>query len=99
MPAVLFAHIPFYTLQAHEDGMRWCHIVGEDVVWFKRFGIEQNYNKKTGDEMSGFDREESAHELLLLQNYTSLSSYYGIPEIISAVGAIIGDKFKTVFIA
>ena len=90
----LFAHIPFYTLQAHEDGKRWCHIVGNDVIWFKRFGVEQNYNKETGEEMSSFDRDKSAHELLLLQNYTSLSSYYGIPEIISAVGAIMGNKYE-----
>ena len=43
--------------------------------------------------MSGFDRDTSAHELLLIQNYTSLSSYYGIPEIISATGAILGNKY------
>lgn len=91
---VLFAHIPFYTLQAHEDGIRWCHIVRNEEVWFKRFGIEQNYNKKTGEEMDSFDRDTSAHELLLLQNYTSLSDYYGIPEIISAVVAIMGNKFE-----
>lgn len=89
----LIAHIPFYTLQAHTDGIRWCHIVGNEKVWFKRFGVEQNYNKYTGEEMSGFDRDTSAHELLLIQNYTSLSSYYGIPEIISAVGAILGNKY------
>lgn len=60
-------------------------MVESDTVWFKRFGIKQNVSKKTGEEMSGFDRDESAHELLLLQNYTSLSSYYGIPEVISAI--------------
>ena len=92
---VLFAHIPFYTLQAHEDGKRWCHIVDNESVWFKRFGVEQNYNKKTGDKMDSFDRDTSAHELLILQNYTSFSSYYGIPEIISAVGAIMGNKFES----
>ncbi len=64
-------------------------------MWFKRFGIEQNYNKNTGEEVSSFDRDECAHELLLLQNYTSLSSYYGIPEIISAVVAIMGNKYET----
>ena len=93
LPA-LIAHIPFYTLQAHEDGKRWVHIVGSDTVWFKRFGIEQNYNKFTGEEMDSFDRDTSAHELLLLQNYTSLSNYYGIPEIISAIGAIMGNKYE-----
>ena len=60
-----------------------------------RFGIEQNYNKKDGVEMSGFDRDTSAHELLILQNYTSLSSYYGIPEVISAVAAIMGNKYES----
>ena len=90
----LFAHIPFYTLQAHEDGVRWCHIVEHEEVWFKRFGVVQNYNKKDGKEMSGFDRDESAHELLLLQNYTSLSSYYGIPEVISSIVAIMGNKYE-----
>jgi len=82
---VLIAHIPFYTLQVYTDGIRWCHIVGDDVVWFKRFSVKQNYNKKTGEKMDSFDRDVSAHELLLLQNYTSLSNYYGIPEIIPAI--------------
>lgn len=90
----LFAHIPFYTLQAHEDGVRWCHIVGNEEVWFKRFGTKQNYSKKDGKKMSGFNRDESAHELLLLQNYTSLSSYYGIPEVISSIVAIMGNKYE-----
>ena len=90
---VLLAHIPFYTLRPHEDGKRWCHIVGSEKVWFKRFGVEQNFNKRTGEEQSGFDRDSSAHGLILLQRYTSLSSYYGIPEIISAVSAIMGHKF------
>jgi len=91
----LFVHIPFYTLQVHEDCKRWCHIVNADTVWFKRFGIEQNYSKKDGEEMGKFDRSESAHELLLLQNYTSLSSYYGIPEAIPAIGAIMGNKYES----
>lgn len=46
LPA-LFAHIPFYALQAHEDCIRWCHMVESDIVWFKRFGIKQNYNKNS----------------------------------------------------
>jgi len=91
----LFAHIPFYTLRVHEDNKRWCHTVNSETVWFKRFGIEQEYNKKDGREQSSFNRDTSAHELLLLQNYTSLSTYYGIPEIISAVGAIMGSKFES----
>ncbi|GAG64150.1 unnamed protein product, partial [marine sediment metagenome] len=43
----IYTHIPFYTLQAHIDGIRWCHIVGKDVVWFKRFETIQNYNKNS----------------------------------------------------
>jgi len=48
---VLFAHVPFYTLQVHEDNIRWCHIVGNESVWFKRYGIEQEYSKKTGKKL------------------------------------------------
>ncbi len=66
MPA-LIAHIPFYTLQAHIDGIRWCHIVGNEKVWFKRFGIVQNYNKFTGEKMSGFDRDESAQTIVFIR--------------------------------
>lgn len=93
LPA-LFAHIPFYTLQVHEDNKKWCHIVDTEEVWFKRFGVKQNYDKKTGAEQGKFNMKTSAHELLLLQNYTSLSSYYGIPEIISAIAAIMANKFE-----
>lgn len=93
MPALL-THIPFYTLQVHKDNKRWCHIVGTEEVWFKRFGVKENYTKKDGKEQNKFDMKTTAHELLLLQNYTSLSSYYGIPEIISAISAIMGNKFE-----
>ncbi len=93
IPALL-SHIPFYTLQVHKDNKKWCHIVDTERVWFKRFGVEENYYKKDGEEQDKFDMKTSAHELLLLQNYTSLSSYYGIPEIISAISAIMGNKFE-----
>ena len=65
LPA-LFEHIPFYKPQAHIDAIRWCHIVGNNVVWFKRCGIVQNYNKNTGEKMSSFDRDTSVHKLLFL---------------------------------
>lgn len=91
---VLMVHIPFYTLQVHKDNKKWCHLVDTEEVWFKRFGVEENYDKKTGEEQDKFNMKTSAHELLLLQNYTSLSSYYGIPEIISAITAIMGNKFE-----
>jgi PBSX family phage portal protein len=90
----LYAHMPFYTLRAHEDDKRWAHSVSNDIVWFKKFGIEEQFNKDDGREIDRFDSETSAHELLLLQNYTSLDSYYGIPEIISAVSAILGMKYE-----
>jgi len=96
MPSLL-AHIPFYTLRPHQDGKRWCHyLAGEssDKVWFKRFGVEQEYDKEDGSELDGFNSDNGAHELMLLQNFMSINDYYGIPEIISAVSAIVGAKYE-----
>ena len=92
LPA-LMAHIPFYTLKVHSDNKRWAHEVDNDIVWFNRFGVKDFINKKTG-ETTTRNYNTNAHELLLLQNYTSMSTYYGIPEIISSISAILANKYE-----
>lgn len=92
LPA-LTAHIPFYTLKAHKDGKRWAHEVDNKIVWFKRFGVKDIFDKKDGKPTTK-NYETNCHELLLLQNYTSLSTYYGIPEIISSISAILANKYE-----
>lgn len=89
----LLAHIPFYTLKVHKDNKRWAHEVDNKIVWFKRYGIKEIYDKKDGSTTTK-NYDTNCHELLLLQNYTSLSTYYGIPEIISSISAIVANKYE-----
>lgn len=87
-------HIPAHTIRIHRDNMRFVQKRGNKKVWFKRFGFEQDVHVKTGEiyPKGTLSPEERANEILHLKNYTSRSDYYGVPDIIPAVRAIISEK-------
>ena len=87
-------HIPAHTMRAHLDMQRYVHKRGNKKVWFKRFGYEKDVHKDTGEifELGSLPVEERATEILHLKNYTSRSDYYGVPDVLPALSAILGDK-------
>lgn len=87
-------HIPFHTIRIHMDMNRYCQIRGDQRVWFKRFGLEQDVHFKTGEyhPLGSLPQEERANEIIHLRNYSSRSDFYGMPDILPALGAILADK-------
>jgi len=87
-------HIPAHTMRAHLDMERYVQMRGRKKVWFKKFGIDKDVNKDTGDTSTGgsLEIEQRATEILHIKNYTSRSDYYGVPDILPALGALLGDK-------
>jgi len=87
-------HIPAHTMRAHKDMKRYVHARGKNKIWFKQFGYDQDVNKDTGaiSELGSLTVEERATEILHLKNYTSRSDYYGVPDILPALSAILGDR-------
>jgi len=86
--------LPAHTLWVHkgEPGRRrykFCQKRGLQEVWFKRFGIVENFSAATGDE-GEFTGEAAAHELIYLKLHYRLNDYYGIPPLLPALASVLG---------
>ena len=82
-------HVPAQTIRVHKDFDKYCQIREDEKVWFKRFGVEGDINLKTGKE-EGAEGEKRANELIYYRNYYPQSDYYGAPNILPSIGAIMG---------
>lgn len=87
-------HIPAHTMRAHEDTNKYAQVRGKNKAWFKRFGYDKDVHVKTGEyhALNSLDPKDRATEVIHLKNYTSRSDYYGIPDVIPSLSAILGDK-------
>lgn len=99
-------HIPSHTFRIHKDANRFMQTWdGVDKRWFKligdyrsvKDGKDKDIDKDTGDEkdfgsLPGGVDGQWAHELLYDINYSSGTTYYGVPDIIPAIPTAIGDR-------
>jgi PBSX family phage portal protein len=83
-------HLPAHTLKVHKSRNKYCQIRNNKKVWFKKFGLEQNISMKTGEETAVRSRKTIANELIFYKNYYPKNDYYGAPNILSAVGDVMG---------
>jgi PBSX family phage portal protein len=83
-------HIPAQTLRRHRDGVRFCQQRAGKQVWFKMAGSDIDLTIDGRLEKPGSD-DEAAGELFYLYNFTSRSDYYGAPDVVPAMGALLAD--------
>lgn len=94
-------HVPAYQIRVHKSKDKYCQIVDTEKVWFKRFGLEKDINRETGDPLSEEEIEglkedsenkkvKKANEMIFYKNYYPQSMYYGAPNILSSTGALFG---------
>lgn len=81
-------HVPGHTIKVHNSNKKYCQIRGTKKVWFKKYGSEMNISSKTGKEVAS--RADSANELIFHKNYYPRSDFYGAPNILSAIGDLMG---------
>lgn len=87
-------HVPAHTVRIHKSKLKFAQIIHGKKTWFKAFGAvdEKGENfqvdRKSGDIKKSVPKNERANELIFLKNYSTISSFYGVPEIIPAIGAI-----------
>ncbi|WP_373896373.1 phage portal protein [Virgibacillus sp. CBA3643] len=88
------SHIPTHTMRAHADMERFQQQRGAQRVWFKKVGLEKDVHMDSGEvtELGGVPEAKRASEVIHIRNYTSRSDYYGMPDAMPALGAIIGDR-------
>lgn len=82
-------HIPAHTFRIHKSKEKFCQDRNNKKVWFKRFGLEKNFSAESGEE-GKFNIRTRANELIYYKNFYPKSDFYGVPNIISAVGDVMG---------
>lgn len=92
-------HVPSHTLRMHKSREKVLQRRGNKKVWFKLAGAgDFHIDFRSGgmlDSSAPLDRR--ATEIIWWRNYTQRSDYYGIPDIVPAIGAILGDVSRRDF--
>jgi len=93
-PTLWFYHIPGQTIRVHKSQDKYCQMRGVKKRWFKRFGYDKDVNKNDGKEapLGTLDPNVQASELIQFATFTSRSQYYGVPEGITALAAVVGSR-------
>nr|WP_283770991.1 phage portal protein [Polycladospora coralii] len=86
--------IPAHTMRLHIDDIRFVQMRGNQKRWFIRCGSPYDVDKDTGDlhEYGKLDPDQRGNEIIHIMNYSPRSDYYGIPDVLPALGALLGDK-------
>jgi PBSX family phage portal protein len=79
-------HIPATTMRVRRMRDGYIQIIGNKVVYFRNFGAK-NVNPITND--------PRPNEIIHIKQYSPLNSFYGVPDILSAVGALQGDALAS----
>ena len=76
-------HIHATTVRVRRLNDGFLQIIGQAVVYFRNFGAN-NQNPVTAD--------ARPNEIIHIKSYSPLNTYYGIPDIVSAMPSLIGDQ-------
>lgn len=79
-------HIPATTMRVRRLKDGYVQIIGHKVVYFRNFGAN-NINPITAD--------PRPNEIIHFKQYSPLNTYYGIPDIMSAVSSLHGDQLAS----
>lgn len=79
-------HIPATTMRVRRMRDGYIQIIGNKVVYFRNFGAK-NPNPITND--------PRPNEILHYKEYSPLNTFYGVPDILSAIAALQGDALAS----
>jgi PBSX family phage portal protein len=79
-------HIPATTVRVRRLRDGFVQIIGQKLVYFRNFGAK-NVNPITSD--------NRPNEIIHYKSYSPLNTYYGIPDILSAIQAVVGDSLAS----
>ncbi len=79
-------HIPSTTMRVRRLRDGYIQIIGNKVVYFRNFGAK-NPNPITND--------PRPNEIIHIKAYSPLNTFYGIPDIMSAIAALQGDALAS----
>ena len=79
-------HIPATTMRVRRLRDGYVQIIGQKVVYFRNFGAK-NANPITTD--------PRPNEIIHFKEYSPLNTFYGIPDIMSAITSVHGDQLAS----
>jgi PBSX family phage portal protein len=79
-------HIPSTTMRVRRLRDGYVQIIGNKVVYFRNFGA-RNQNPITDD--------NRPNEIIQYKEYSPLNTFYGIPDIMSAISSLHGDQLAS----
>jgi PBSX family phage portal protein len=79
-------HIPSTTVRVRRLKDGYVQIIGNKVVYFRNFGAK-NPNPITDD--------PRPNEIIHYKEYSPLNTFYGVPDIMSAIGSLHGDQLAS----
>jgi PBSX family phage portal protein len=79
-------HIPAITMRARRLRDGYVQIIGQKVVYFRNFGAT-NKNPITTD--------PRPNEIIHYKEYSPLNTFYGVPDIMSAITSLHGDQLAS----
>lgn len=94
-------HVPAYTIRVHRSGKKYCqtrYVKGKRTrMWFKKFGEEDDILADDGEKLTDgktktgedVDEDKVANEMIMDLNYYVKSDFYGTPNILGALGAVV----------
>lgn len=79
-------HIPAHTMRIRRLRDGFVQYVGNKPIFFRNFGDKSTANPFSND---------TPNEIIHFKRYSPVDTYYGVPEIASAIDAIAGNKFAS----
>lgn len=79
-------HIPATTMRVRRLRDGFVQVIGNKVVYFRNFG-GKNPNPVTSD--------PRPNEIIHFKSYSPLNTFYGVPDIISAINSLYGDQLAS----
>jgi len=79
-------HIPATTMRVRRLRDGYVQIIGSKVVYFRNFGAK-NPNPVTSD--------PRPNEIIHFKQYSPLNTFYGVPDIMSAINSLHGDQLAS----
>ncbi len=87
-------HVPAVTMRVRRDKKGFIQRRGNKSVYFRPFGTDPGgpHAFDPRDEGKPPGRRRLLHEVIHLKNYHPRSSYYGLPDFLPALRALVGNK-------
>lgn len=82
-------HIPSTTMRMRKDRDGFVQMVSNRAVFFRNFGDTTT--------LDPINRDNQPNEIIQIKKYSPTNTYYGVPDIVSALGAVAGNEFSSRF--